>query len=174
MQRTALSRPDGGIPRPEVSGVPISPRTPTSTSISSVYWEDRHGPSAGAADHGGGGAPNTARVSARAGPIRASVGTRWEQIGSYRGSRCPLVSLRESGAMQGILDENRGCRAARATAYGTEGQRFESSRARFVSQKIMPICRAFVSVSADACPSLGSWCQDGPAPRRAGCGALPW
>ena len=123
--------------------------------------EDRHGPSAGAAYHGGGGAPNTARVSARAGPIRASVGTkvgtRWEQIGSQRGCRCPLVSLRESGAVQGIPDENRGCRAARATAYGTEGQRFESSRARFVSQEMMRICRAFVSASADACPSLGSW-----------------
>jgi hypothetical protein len=33
----------------------------------------------------------------------------------------------------------------RASVYGTEGHRFESCRARFVSQRIMRICRAFVS-----------------------------
>jgi hypothetical protein len=33
----------------------------------------------------------------------------------------------------------------RASVYGTEGQRFESSRARSVSRKIVCICRGFVS-----------------------------
>ena len=78
--------------------------------------------------------PQTAQGSARAGPIRASVGTgvgtRWEQIGSPHGCCCPLVSSSESLAVQGVLDENTAYGPARATFYGTEGQRFESSRAR--------------------------------------------
>jgi hypothetical protein len=85
--------------------------------------------------------------SARAGPIRAlvgtGVGTRWEQIASSHGSCCPLVSSSESFAVQGVLDENTAYGPARATFYGTEGQRFESSRARFVSRKIMRICGGF-------------------------------
>jgi hypothetical protein len=80
--------------------------------------------------------PQTARGSARAGPIRASVGTgvgtRWEQIASPHGSCCPLVSSSESLAVQGVLDENTAYGPARATFYGTEGQRFESSRARWL------------------------------------------
>jgi hypothetical protein len=104
---------------------------------------DCDGPSAGTAYRGRGGAPQPARVSARAGTIRASVGTgvgtRWEQIASPHDCCCPLVSSLESPAVQGIPDENTGCGLARATFYGTEGQRFESSRARSVSDAGSPV-----------------------------------
>ena len=62
--------------------------------------EDRHGPSAGAADHGGGGAPNTARVSARAGPTALRWERGWERGGSKSGPSvavgvrlCPFGNL---------------------------------------------------------------------------------
>jgi len=44
----------------------------------------------------------------------------------------------------------------RASVYGTEGQRFESSRARFVSRKIVNICRDFVVGAHDLSSSLRS------------------
>ena len=44
----------------------------------------------------------------------------------------------------------------RAAFYGTEGQRFESSRARSSTRKILHICRDFVPVAHDASSSLGS------------------
>jgi hypothetical protein len=72
-------------------------------------------------------ADDPARLRASVG---TGVGTRWEQIASPHGSCCPLVSSSESLAVQGVLDENTAYGPARATFYGTEGQRFESSRAR--------------------------------------------
>ena len=41
----------------------------------------------------------------------------------------------------------------RASVYGTEGQRFESSRARYTTRKIMSICRGF----GPAAHHPGSW-----------------
>ena len=43
-----------------------------------------------------------------------------------------------------------------ASVYGTEGQRFESSRARYLTRHFMCICRDFASGGYDASLSLGN------------------
>jgi hypothetical protein len=74
--------------------------------------------------------------SARAGPIRALVGTvvgtRWEQIASPHGSCCPLVSSSESLLCREFSMNTR--HTGPLGPPSTEpGQRFESSRARSVA-----------------------------------------
>jgi hypothetical protein len=45
---------------------------------------------------------------------------------------------------------------SKAAVYGTEGQRFESSRARYTTRQIMCISRHCVSGADEASSSLGS------------------
>jgi hypothetical protein len=48
------------------------------------------------------------------------------------------------------------CIGGPASVYGTEGQRFESSRARYLTRHFVCICRHFLSGARDRSSSLGS------------------
>ena len=60
--------------------------------------------------------------------------------------------LASSRARFGSIEPNICLRAA---VYGTEGQRFESSRARYSTRKMLRICRGFVSGASGATWPLG-------------------
>ena len=78
--------------------------------------------------------------------------------GSWRRSGWPaiLIFWRLSGASERPKWLARAKSRATASVYGTEGQRFESSRARFVTQQFVDICRAFVSRPGVSGSWLGS------------------
>jgi hypothetical protein len=81
----------------------------------------------------------------RQGPLAPELDDiRHRRIGSSR--RNSAVAMRETEQCRHTLDDARS--ASRASVYGTEGHRFESSRARYLTRKIVRICRSFASVRA--------------------------